>query len=86
VRAGAGCSPDHGSITDLGGDRGLGDDRRASRPAGGAGKNLLFDGEIELPAAVTRDLRHRRSYACGDWNASPPPGAQDYGLTVRYLP
>ncbi|MDO9172115.1 MAG: hypothetical protein Q7W29_09810 [bacterium] len=79
---------DHGSITDLGSDREVWTmTAAASRPAGGAGKNLLFDGEIELPAGrYLATFVTDGSHACGDWNASPPPGAQDYGLTIRLLP
>ena len=53
---------DRGVITDLGSDREVWAlTGAAARPAGGAGKNLLFDGEITLPAGrYLRDLRHRR--------------------------
>ncbi|MBK9302497.1 MAG: hypothetical protein IPM94_00955 [bacterium] len=76
---------DRGAITDLADGREVWRmTPAASRHAGGAGKNLRFEGEITLPAG-----RYRATYltdgshACGDWNAAPPPGAQDYGLTIR---
>ncbi len=79
---------DRGEITDLGSNQEVWAlTGKTARPAGGAGKNLRFDGEITLPAGryratyVTDD-----SHTCGDWNATPPPGAQNYGLTVRLLP
>jgi len=79
---------DRGAITDLTDGREVWRMTAASsRHAGGAGKNLRFEGEFDLPAG-----RYRATYvtdgshACGDWNAAPPPGAQDYGLTIRLLP
>ncbi|MDO9693427.1 MAG: hypothetical protein Q7W56_01705 [Candidatus Latescibacteria bacterium] len=79
---------DRGAITDLGSNQEVWAlTGKTARPAGGAGKNLRFDGEITLPAG-----RYRATYAtdgshtCGDWNATPPTGAQNYGLTVRLLP
>lgn len=79
---------DRGAITDLGAGREVWALTAAtSKPAGGAAKNLLFDGEIALPAGRYRaTFVTDGSHTCGDWNAAPPRGAQDYGLTVRLLP
>jgi hypothetical protein len=79
---------DRGAIRDLGSDREVWALTAATaRPAGGASKNLCFDGEISLPAGLYRaTFVTDGSHSCGDWNAAPPHGAQDYGLTVRLLP
>jgi hypothetical protein len=55
-------------------------------PAGGAEKNRIFDGMVNLPADnyiayfVTDD-----SHAYHDWNASPPYDQSHWGLTISVL-
>jgi hypothetical protein len=58
-------------------------DARETEHAGGATKNRVFDGVIELEAgkylvsAVTDD-----SHSYRDWNASPPNDRESWGITV----
>ncbi|MHB8080060.1 MAG: hypothetical protein ACYDIE_12490 [Candidatus Krumholzibacteriia bacterium] len=58
-------------------------DAARTRPAGGARKNRVFEGEVRLPAGdyvarfVTDD-----SHAWGAWNAAPPPDPDAWGLAI----
>ena len=58
-------------------------DGAATRPAGGARKNRLFEGEVSLPAGdyvahfVTDD-----THAWGAWNAVPPVDPDAWGLAL----
>ncbi len=58
-------------------------DARKTEHAGGATKNRVFDGVIELDRgnylvyAVTDD-----SHSYGDWNASPPHDQERWGITI----
>jgi hypothetical protein len=56
---------------------------RMTGPAGGAEKNRLFDGTIQLPAG--RYVLHYQSdgsHAYGDWNADPPDDPESWGITL----
>jgi hypothetical protein len=56
---------------------------RMTTPAGGADKNRLFEGTIQLPAG--RYVLHYQSdgsHAYGDWNADPPDDPEGWGITL----
>ena len=54
-----------------------------TRPAGGAGKNVKFDGVVQFPRGdfvlyyITDD-----SHSAADWNAAPPNDPLNYGVTL----
>lgn len=54
-----------------------------SEPAGGARKNLVFDGVITLPAG-SYVLRYTSdgSHAYADWNDDPPDDPESWGITA----
>lgn len=52
--------------------------------AGGASKNRLFEGTVQLPAG--RYILHYQtdgSHAYGDWNADPPDEPEGWGISLR---
>ncbi len=54
-----------------------------SRPAGGARKNRMFKGVIELEkGSYTAYFRTDGSHSFSDWNASPPKDPYHYGMTL----
>jgi len=56
---------------------------RNSRPAGGAGKNRLFDGEIVLDGGEYEGhFKTDATHAWRDWNALPPDAPAMWGMTV----
>lgn len=60
---------------------------RTTSPAGGASKNRLFDGTVQLAAG--RYVLHYRtdgSHAYSDWNADPPDDPEGWGVAVFRTP
>ena len=56
---------------------------RGTTNAGGARKNRLFDGTVNLPAG-RYELRYETdgSHAYGDWNDDPPDDPEGWGITL----
>jgi hypothetical protein len=58
-------------------------DFRDCRPAGGAKKNVLYDGTVNLPAGTYEVVYVTdASHSSDDWNAMPPHDPFNYGLTI----
>jgi hypothetical protein len=60
---------------------------RTTSPAGGASKNRLFDGTVQLAAG--RYVLHYRtdgSHAYRNWNADPPDDPEGWGIAVLRIP
>ncbi len=79
---------DHGWIEDAtSGDTVWEMTYRTTAPAGGARKNRLFDGTLELAAG--RYVLHYRtdgSHAYRDWNDDPPDDPEGWGVAVLRIP
>jgi hypothetical protein len=75
---------DYGSITDSATGRVIWEMKYdMTEPAGGAGKNRVFDGVITLPAgAYVLRYRSDGSHAYGDWNDDPPDDPESWGISV----
>ncbi|HKE90797.1 MAG TPA: hypothetical protein VKB45_10690 [Gemmatimonadales bacterium] len=75
---------DYGWITDARSGRTVWEmSYRATIPAGGAGKNRLFDGAIRLPAGdYALHYRTDGSHAFNDWNADPPDDPEGWGIAL----
>lgn len=55
--------------------------------AGGAEKNRLFDGTIQLPAGrYVLNYQTDGSHAYGDWNDDPPDDPEGWGIVVTRAP
>lgn len=56
---------------------------RGTEPAGGADKNRMFDGQIQLPAG-RYELHYKTdgSHAFDDWNADPPDDPEAWGIAL----
>ncbi len=58
-------------------------DKRNSAPAGGAKKNIVFDGKVELaPGDYVLNYISDDSHSPLDWNAAPPDDPLNYGITM----
>jgi len=60
---------------------------RSTTPAGGARKNRLFDGTLQLPAG-RYELHYQTdgSHAYRDWNDDPPDDPEGWGIAVLRVP
>jgi hypothetical protein len=57
---------------------------RTSEHAGGARKNRVFDGTINLPAGTyVVHYESDGSHSYEDWNDDPPDDPEAWGVTVR---
>jgi hypothetical protein len=57
--------------------------RRNCTPAGGAKKNVLFDGTVDLaPGDYVLNYVTDESHSNADWNAAPPDDPLNYGVTL----
>ena len=75
---------DYGWIEDAGTGRTVWEmDYRKTRHAGGASKNRVFDGVVELDSG-TYEVNYITdgSHAFNDWNADRPRNPMDWGITV----
>jgi len=58
-------------------------ERRYGSPAGGAKKNIKFDGEVRLePGDYILTYMTDDSHSSPDWNAAPPFDPLNYGVTI----
>ncbi len=61
-------------------------EKRNCTPAGGAKKNIVYDGTISLvPGAYVLNYITDDSHSAADWNAAPPDDPLNYGITLYLM-